>query len=105
FNLNSDNQMGAISMVAHGDTGYSGGSSYSIGYETADGATKGSRFYFSSASDLVWLSKETYNDLQPLAVYDLQFRWGQSGRKSLKTVLNYLSQASGVDINNIPDVY
>ena len=105
FNLNSDNQMGAISMVAHGDTGYSGGSSYSIGYETADGATKGSRFYFSSASDLVWLSKETYNDLQPLAVYDLQFRWGQSGRKSLKDVLDYLSRAAGVDINNIPDVY
>ena len=105
FNLNSDNQIGSISMLAHGNTGYLDGSSYSIGYETADGATKGSRFYFSSASDLVWLSKETYNDLQPLAVYDLQFRWGQSGRKSLKDVLEYLSRATGVDINNIPNVY
>ncbi len=60
-------------MVAHGNTGYGGGSSYSIGYETADGATKGSRFYFSSASDLVWLSKETYNDLKPLAVLTYNF--------------------------------
>jgi len=105
FNINSDAQSHAISILGHGATsGYNSGSGLSIGMETADGATKGSRFYFSSASDLVWLSKDTYNDLKPLAVFDLQFRWGQSGRKSLKDVLDYLSRAAGVDINNIPDV-
>ena len=72
--------------------------------ETADGISKGSRFYFSSTSDLVWLGKNSYSDLKPLAVFDLQFRWGQNGRKSMKTVLEYLSRASGVNINNIPDV-
>lgn len=104
FNLNSDNQAGSISMIGHGNNGYLGGSNYSIGYETADGALKGSRFYFSSASDLVFLSKNNFSDLKPLAVFDLQFRWGQNERKSLKTVLEYLLRAAGVDINNIPSI-
>ncbi|MGH2064837.1 hypothetical protein [Aerococcus urinaeequi] len=105
FNVNSDAQSHAISILGHGATsGYNSGSGLSIGLETADGMAKGSRFYFSSTSDLVWLGKNSYSDLKPLAVFDLQFRWGQNGRKSMKTVLEYLSRASGVDINNIPDV-
>lgn len=105
FNVNSDSQSHAISILGHGATsGYNSGSGISIGLETADGITKGSRFYFSSASDLVWLGKDSYSDLKPLAVFDIQFRWGQNGRKSMKDVLEYLSRASGVDINNIPDV-
>ena len=105
FNVNSDAQSHAISILGHGATsGYNKGSGLSIGMETADGVTKGSRFYFSSTSDLVWLGKNSYSDLKPLAVFDLQFRWGQNGRKSMKTVLEYLSRASGVNINNIPDV-
>ena len=105
FNVNSDAQSHAISILGHGATsGYNKGSGLSIGLETADGRAKGSRFYFSSNSDLVWLSKNTFNDLKPLAVYDLQFRWGTNGRKSMKTVLERLSQAVGVNINNIPDV-
>ena len=104
FNVNSDAQSHAISILGHGATsGYNNGSGLSIGMETADGITKGSRFYFSSASDLVWLGKDSYSDLKPLAVFDIQFRWGQSERKSLKTVLEYLSRAAGVDINNIPN--
>lgn len=106
FNVNSDAQSHAISILGHGATsGYNDGSGLSIGLETADGRAKGSRFYFSSNSDLVWLSKNSFNDLKPLAVSDLQFRWGESGRKSMKEVLERLSQAVGVDINNIPDVY
>ena len=105
FNVNSDAQSHAISILGHGATsGYNNGSGLSIGMETADGITKGSRFYFSSTSDLVWLGKNNYSDLKPLAVFDLQFRWGQNERKSLKSVLEYLSRAAGVDINNIPSV-
>ena len=105
FNVNSDAQSHAISILGHGATsGYNKGSGLSIGLETADGRAKGSRFYFSSNSDLVWLGTDSYGDLKPLAVSDLQFRWGVNGRKSMKTVLERLSQAVGIDIDNIPDV-